>query len=118
MIVRFALLGSAALALLAWPASAAPPVSGWTSGSSEGFVYVSADRKNITVCDLRDDDRQVGAEYATSMLGIYKVPDANGPRSGCGTDSTLLSRIDVFKMCVTIGLNRECRNPVWINDRR
>lgn len=67
---------------------------------------------------LSDDNRRVDAEYATSMFGIYRVPVENGPRSGCGTDSTLVSHIDVFKMCVTAGLNRTCHNPVWINGGR
>jgi hypothetical protein len=114
MFIRLTLLGSAVLALLASPASAGTPNSGWTSQSNEGYAYVSADRKHITVCDLRDDDRKVDAEYATSLLDIYTVPDPDGPRPKCGTDSTFFSRIDVFKLCVTVGLNRYCHNPVWI----
>ncbi|GAA4102215.1 hypothetical protein [Nonomuraea soli] len=117
MIVRLALLGGAVLALLSSPASAGTAGSGWTSESNDGYAYVSADRRSITVCDLRDDDRGVDAEYATSLLNIYTVPDPNGPRAGCGTDSTFFSRIDVFKLCVTDGLNRYCHNPIWIKKR-
>lgn len=113
MIVRLALLGSAVLTLFSSPASAGTSGSGWTSKSNEGYAYVSADRKHITVCDLRDDDRSVDTEYATSLLDIHRARPGR-PKLGCGTDSTFLSRIDVFKLCVTDGLNRYCHNPVWI----
>ncbi|MEU6997393.1 hypothetical protein [Nonomuraea sp. NPDC046570] len=114
MIVRLTLLGSTVLALLATPAAAAVPASGWSFETVDGSVHVSADRKHITVCDEKDDGTSVNAEYATSILGTYKVSDGNGPRSGCGTDSTLIFRIDVFKMCITEGPFRNCHRSVWI----
>ncbi|MFE0156529.1 hypothetical protein ACFWY5_56025 [Nonomuraea sp. NPDC059007] len=66
------------------------------------------------MCDLQDDGHKVEAEYATSMLGIYTVADSNQHRSGCGSDRTFISRIDVFKMCVTRNGFRQCENSVWI----
>ncbi|MFI6392232.1 hypothetical protein [Nonomuraea sp. NPDC050540] len=69
------------------------------------------------VCDLADDSYKVEAEYATSMLGIYTVADDNGARFGCGSDRTFISRIDVFKLCVTRNGFRQCEGPVWIKRR-
>ncbi|MFI9552675.1 hypothetical protein [Nonomuraea endophytica] len=117
MIVRFTLVGCTVLALLAAPAAAAAPSSGWSSRTSEGSVRVSADRQHITVCDLADDSYKVEAEYATSMLGIYTMADDNGARFGCGSDRTFISRIDVFKLCVTRNGFRQCEGPVWIKRR-
>lgn len=114
MIVRFTLAGCTVLALLTAPAAAAAPSSGWSSQTIEGSVRVSADRNHITVCDLQDDGYKVDAEYATSMLGIYTVTDSNQHRAGCGTDRTFISRIDVFKLCVTRSGFRQCEDSVWI----
>lgn len=116
MIVRFTLVGSTVLTLLSVPAAAASPSSGWGYETSAGSVHVLADRKHITVCDSYDDGYTVEAEYATSMLGTYTVPDSNSPWAGCGTDSTFFSRIDVFKLCTTHqgqGV-RACAESVWI----
>ncbi|MEU7900969.1 hypothetical protein AB0B45_50115 [Nonomuraea sp. NPDC049152] len=68
------------------------------------------------MCDLHVDGYAIDGEYATSMLGIYTVPDSNGPRAGCGTDSTFFSRIDVFKLCMTLKGKgeRTCADSVWI----
>ncbi|WP_157594683.1 hypothetical protein [Streptosporangium amethystogenes] len=76
------------LGLLSGSASAASPSSGWLYETPAGSVRVSADRSHITVCDRHDDGYAIDAEYATSMLGIYIVPDSNGHRAGCGTDRT------------------------------
>lgn len=103
------------LRLVSGPAaSAASPSSGWAYESLAGGVRVSADRSHITVCDLHDDGYSIDTEYATSRLGIYPVPDSNGPRAGCGTDRSFISRIDVFKMCATLDQLRSCADPVWI----
>lgn len=116
MITRLTLAAAAALALLACPAAASPG-SGWSSQTDAGSVVVSADHKHITVCDLATDGHSVEAEYGTSMLGIYTVTDDNGPWSGCGSERTYLSRIDVFKLCVTGGGPRQCQDAVWIERR-
>lgn len=112
MILRLTLLMSFALALLAAPATAAGPSAGWTSESDFGSVYVSGDRQHILVCDLADDRYSIEGEYATSLLGTYTVAVDNGTRSGCVSDRTYISRIDVFKMCFIENGLRRCHNPV------
>ncbi|MFB4273516.1 hypothetical protein [Nonomuraea sp. GTA35] len=109
-------LAAAALAITAAapsPASA-QPTGGWHDDAGWGSVTVSADRTHIEVCDLQDDGQAVRVEYATTYLQKWTVVDTNGARWGCGTDSTMISRITVFKLCQgrTFGI---CRPSVWVS---
>lgn len=114
MFPRIALTATAVVIVLAAPSAAAQPAGGWTDDAGWGSVTVSADRKDITVCDLSDDGRAVRVEYATSYLQTWTVVDANGAKWGCGSDSAFLSRITVFKLCEGRKYG-SCRPSVWIS---
>ncbi|WP_433441357.1 hypothetical protein [Nonomuraea sp. CA-141351] len=94
--------------------AAASSSDGWQDDAGWGSATVSADRKHITVCDLSRDGRAVRVEYATTYLQKWTVVDSDGARWGCGTDTTHLSRITVFKLCEG-GTFGSCRPPIWVS---
>ncbi|KAB8192573.1 hypothetical protein FH608_024020 [Nonomuraea phyllanthi] len=114
MFPRFALAAAALAVMLAPSPALAQPSDGWHDEAHWGSVTVSADRKHITVCDLKADGLSVRAEYATTYLQTWTVVDANGARPGCGTDTTFLSRITVFKLCQVHPFDT-CLPSVWIS---
>lgn len=99
MFPRIALVAAAFTVMLIPSSAMAQPSSEWQDDAGWGSVTVSADRKHITVCDLSKDGRAVRVEYATTYLQTWTVVDTNGARWGCETDTALLSRITVFKLC-------------------
>jgi hypothetical protein len=108
-------MAAAIIAIVLTPATAsAQPAGGWHDEAGWGSVAVSADRHHIEVCDLRNDGRAVRVEYATTYLQKWTVVDTDGARWGCGSDSTMISRITVFKLCEgrTFGT---CRPSVWVS---
>ncbi|GAA3615594.1 hypothetical protein GCM10022419_121100 [Nonomuraea rosea] len=114
MLPRFTLAATALTLLLATPSAAAQSPGGWNDDAGWGSVTVSADRKHITVCDLSNDGQAVRVEYATTYLQKWTVVDTNGAKWGCGTDSTLVSLITVFKLCEGSQYGN-CRESIWIS---
>ncbi|GII96291.1 hypothetical protein [Sinosporangium siamense] len=118
MITHLLLPGIVLLGLIIARPTTASDTSGWQYRTAYGSVYVSADRKHITVCDHRADNLYAEAEYATSALGIHTLADTNGAEPGCGGERTFFSKIDVFKLCSgTRRVTRSCYESVWIKDQ-
>jgi hypothetical protein len=116
VLVRSIFLAGAALTALVASSSATVPSPGpWRDSSSYGTVVVSADRESLEVCDTASGDVYVEVQYATSMLLTHTVTDSNGAREGCGTDTLLIGRIDVFRLCHGKRyLWRQCNDSIWL----
>ncbi|MET8049739.1 hypothetical protein ABZU75_19285 [Streptosporangium sp. NPDC005286] len=118
MLVRAFILSAVLAATVAASAAPADPGPGWSHSTAAGSIRVSEDRRRILVCDNKADNLYVEAEYATPILGIHTVADANGAEWGCSEEGTFLSHIDVIKLCTGIrGVTRRCEQPVWITNR-
>ncbi|WP_433347303.1 hypothetical protein ACQP25_29690 [Microtetraspora malaysiensis] len=69
--------------------------------SDVGVVTVSADRKQVRVCDLNArDDLQFKADFATDNPIDPTIYTVKAPSGGRESGRTYISRVKVFKLCV------------------
>ncbi|WP_431933294.1 hypothetical protein [Nonomuraea jabiensis] len=70
----------------------------WTDGYGQlGDVEISADRKDVALCDRLDDDDKVAVEYKTT-IGRTVLLQA-GPKRGCVRDSVFFGSIKWARFC-------------------
>lgn len=85
------------------------------------MVTVSADRKQVRVCDLdARDDLYFKAEFATDNPIDPRIYTVKAPQGVCDSDRTYISRVKVFKLCVgSVRISEvvwdSCNSPVWLN---
>lgn len=82
--------------LVVGPASASSRA--WTDGYGRlGDVEISADRKDVALCDRLDDENKVAVEYKTT-IGRTILLQA-GPKGGCVLDSVIFGSIKWARFC-------------------
>ncbi|XVQ82185.1 hypothetical protein ACQP2K_25355 [Microbispora siamensis] len=83
--------------------------------NGNGKVDVSADRRDIKVCDLEADKDLVGAEYETTMGRTINVQA--GPSRQCVSDSVFFGRIRSVMLCHGPDVNPEGGSYRWCDPR-
>ncbi|MCT9933016.1 hypothetical protein N5079_22665 [Planotetraspora sp. A-T 1434] len=103
--------------MLAGASGASADVEPWGARlmNGNGSVDVSADRKDITVCDLEADDDFVGAEYETTAGRTINVQA--GPGRQCVSDSVFFGRIRSVMLCHGPDVNPEGGSLRWCDPR-
>ncbi|GLW99406.1 hypothetical protein Misp02_34930 [Microtetraspora sp. NBRC 16547] len=113
----------AALVVAALPTKPALASTGpWSDYYTDsGMVTVSADRKQVRVCDLdASDDLHFKAEFATDNPIDPSIYTVKAPQGGCDSDRTYISRIKVFKLCtgsvrISDVVWDHCNAPIWLS---
>ncbi|MFB4273438.1 hypothetical protein [Nonomuraea sp. GTA35] len=89
----------------------------WNDGYGRfGHVEISADRKNVTLCDGLDDKDKVAVEYQTT-IGRTILLQA-GPKRGCVLDSVFFGSIKRAKFCYGLDADPEGGSWRWCNPAR
>lgn len=99
---RFAIVaGAAAACLLAISPAAHAGARAWSDGyGNVGHGEIVFDRKEIVVCDSRNDTDRVGVEYEVAYGPFRRTALLQaGPRRGCKIDNVLLGTITSAKFC-------------------
>lgn len=106
-----------AASLLAGASGASAGVESWKARltNGNGSVEISADRKDVTVCDLEADKDFVGAEYETTYGRTINIQA--GPGRQCVSDSVFFGRIRSVMLCHGPDVNPEGGSFRWCDER-
>ncbi|MBD3147107.1 hypothetical protein IEQ31_28525 [Microbispora camponoti] len=115
MVVLAALVAGSLIATASGASADAGP---WTGRlmNGNGSVDVSADRRDITVCDLETDHDFVGAEYETTYGRTINIQA--GPGRQCVSDSVFFGRIRSVMLCHGPDVNPEGGSYRWCDRPR
>ncbi|MFI6739186.1 hypothetical protein ACIBI9_40225 [Nonomuraea sp. NPDC050451] len=89
----------------------------WTDAYGQlGDVEISADRKNVALCDRLDDEDKVAVEYKTT-IGRTILLQA-GPKRGCVLDSVFFGSIKWARFCYGPDVDPNGGSWRWCNPAR